>query len=120
MSLVRNAADQEQVRKAGRRVKQGQRQADADLRWLMSEPQGRRFMFGLLHAAGIFSLSFTGDNNRTNFNEGQRNVGLKYMAAIDRACPELYGVMVQENTPEIKTEEESDERGSDRHNDDND
>lgn len=66
-----------------------------DIKTMMSEPMGRRFMWSLLGRAGVFLSCFTG-NSTTFFNEGKREIGLQYMHMINEACPELYHVMVTE------------------------
>jgi hypothetical protein len=67
-----------------------------DLRWLMSDKRGRRFMHRLLEAAGIWRSSFTGDN-ATFFREGERNVGLRFLADVNEAAPERYATMLKEH-----------------------
>lgn len=68
----------------------------ADLRWLMSGPRGRRLMWRLLDRAGVYRTSFNHSGSVTAFNEGQRNVGLQYLADIHRVCPEQFTQMLQE------------------------
>lgn len=94
-ALVRNAADEEQVERAGEREKRGRELELDDVRALMRNRPGRRFMWRVLDACGVFRSSFTGDN-ATFFNEGQRNIGLLLMADINEACPELYATMLAE------------------------
>jgi hypothetical protein len=67
-----------------------------DMRWLMSSQQGRRIVWRLLERAGIYRTSFSGDANRTFFNEGARNVGLSLVADIHANAPEMYALMTQE------------------------
>lgn len=77
----------------------------SDLKSLMSEPLGRRFMWSLLARAGVFLSCFTG-NSTTFFNEGKREIGLQYMHMINEACPELYHVMVTEANNIRKVDDE--------------
>jgi hypothetical protein len=63
----------------------------------MSDPRGRRVMWGLLETAGIYRSSFTG-NSETFFREGQRVVGLTYLKKMVEHCPEKYALMTKENT----------------------
>lgn len=72
------------------------RQEEEDVKWLMGNQVGRRFVWGLLEFAGVHRTSMTADN-WTFFNEGQRNVGLKIVDQIHRYCPEMYEHMVKEN-----------------------
>lgn len=55
---------------------------EPDLRALMALPEGRRFMYRLLSAAGCFRSSFAVDPHQTAFNEGQRNIGLWAMGLL--------------------------------------
>ncbi|NDF13319.1 MAG: endopeptidase [Proteobacteria bacterium] len=68
---------------------------EEDLKWVMSNKRGRRFVWRLLDRAGIYRSSFTG-NSTTFFNEGQRNIGLMLVAAIHEACPDQYLAMIKE------------------------
>lgn len=69
-----------------------------DLRWVMSNKRGRRFMHGLLEQAGVFKLSFTpSDPHATSFNEGQRNLGLQVFAQLTEHASESYALMLSEH-----------------------
>lgn len=72
-----------------------ERQRD-DLIHVMSSQQGRRVIWKLLDAAGVFRVSWTGDNNATNFNEGRRNEGLRLFNDVMAFCPDLYMDMAKE------------------------
>lgn len=72
-----------------------ERQRD-DLKHVMSSEQGRRLIWLLLSNAGVFSLSFTGDNAATNFNEGRRSEGLRLFNEVMKHCPDLYLTMANE------------------------
>lgn len=69
-----------------------------DLAWLMKSKPGRRVMWRLLTNAGVYRLSFNGDALQSAFNEGQRNVGLRLLALIQRHVSEGYALMVQERS----------------------
>jgi len=70
----------------------------ADLKRLMGEMYGRRFMWHLLEQTGVFRLSFAGEQTHsTAFAEGGRNQGLMLMDAIHQHCLREYGLMVKEN-----------------------
>lgn len=69
---------------------------EADMKFVMETVQGRRVMWDLLTRAGVFSSSFTGDNNATNFNEGRRSEGLRLFNAVMVSCPALYLKMATE------------------------
>lgn len=93
--LVKNAADSKDVKQAKAREKVRDQEGAADMRLIMAQPYGRRFVWSLLEFAGVFRTSFTG-NSATFYNEGMRNVGLMVMAKINETCPEKYLLMLQE------------------------
>jgi len=72
-------------------------QKDAeDLKWLMSSKRGRRIVNRLLQNAGVFRVSFHTNALQMSFNEGNRNSGLKLLAAITEHCPDRYAEMIDE------------------------
>lgn len=56
--------------------------AIADLAWVMSTIQGRRFVDMLRRDTGIRAQSFRPDSHETAFNEGRRSVGLELEARL--------------------------------------
>lgn len=98
--------DEEVVEARRRREERAGQQEVDDLRWLLADARGRRFMWRLLNTCGIFTTSFTG-NSTTFFNEGARNVGLRQLANINEHCAERYLEMIQEaNTAKAALERE--------------
>lgn len=87
--LVKNAADETQVKNAEIKVKLQDDQKHNDLKWILATEQGRRFTWRLLETTGIFKSSFTG-SSETYFLEGQRNVGLKLLAEVMDCDPQAY------------------------------
>jgi hypothetical protein len=73
---------------------------EADFKWLMGSKRGRRMIWRQLDRAGVFRLSFNPNAMQMAFAEGNRNEGLRTLASIHAQCPELYPVMVKENTKE--------------------
>ena len=67
-----------------------------DVKWLMSSKRGRRIVNSLLQSAGVFRLSFHTNALQMSFNEGNRNTGLRLLAAITESCPERYAEMIEE------------------------
>ena len=55
---------------------------ESDMRWLIDNTRGRRFLRHLLDQAGVFRLSFNGDALTTAFREGERRAGLVLLAEI--------------------------------------
>lgn len=69
----------------------------ADFKWLMGDSRGRRFMWRTMGSCRIFQGSIGPTDAITNFNEGQRNVGLLLLSQVNNLTPELYAVMAAEN-----------------------
>jgi hypothetical protein len=103
---MKNAADEAEVKKAGQREISEERQRLVDLKALLELPHGRRFIWWMLDAAGVYKSSFTG-NSTTFFNEGRRDLGLQLLAKIAESSPESLVLMMQESK---KREELHDER----------
>jgi hypothetical protein len=95
-SLVANAADEAQVKKAENRLINGREQEMEDVRFVLSTPSGRRFLWRWLEICGIYKTSMTG-NSTTFFNEGMRSVGLSLLADIVEAQPDAYLNMQKEH-----------------------
>lgn len=68
----------------------------ADLKWLMSNKRGRRFVYRLLERAGVWRLSFNTNALSMAFAEGTRNEGLRLMALVTEHCLDRYAEMLQE------------------------
>jgi len=97
-SVVKNAADPQQVKEAAGKEKRVREHELNDIREVVNSAGGRRFVWRYLEICGVFRSSFTG-NNTTFFNEGHRNVGLKLLADLMEGCPERYIQMMTENKP---------------------
>lgn len=70
-------------------------QQAADLSWLMSQEQGRRFMARLLEMAGTERDSFTG-SSATFYNEGARSIGVRLLAEVKAIAWDHYIAMLKE------------------------
>jgi hypothetical protein len=68
-----------------------------DIRWLMGQKRGRRYLWRHLEQAGVFRLSFNTNAMQMAFNEGARNAGNRTLNLIHAVAPEQYHVMVGEN-----------------------
>ncbi len=94
-ALVGNASDSQQVKNAKRSEESKRNQELNDVEFVLSTPQGRRFLWRLLGVCHVFKTSFTG-NSTTFFNEGKRDIGLRLLADINEASPDSYLKMMQE------------------------
>jgi len=88
-------ADKERVRKKGLQERLDRRTELNDMAYILSTRSGRRFIWRLLSETGIFKSSFTG-NNTTFFNEGRRDIGLRFLVDTQE-FPDLYLLMVKES-----------------------
>ena len=88
-----------------RAAKLRQRGLDETLRLVMSQPNGRAWVWDQLVRTSVFASCFSTRALEMAFNEGKRNVGLQLLADIMRVCPSQYTTMARENG-------ESDERSS--------
>jgi hypothetical protein len=92
---VKNAADESQVNEAKKKVRHTREQELNDVRFILSTPQGRRFVWRYLD--GLFRLSArSAEPYWTYFNEGERNVSLKMQADVVEASPEALLEMMTE------------------------
>lgn len=101
-ALVGNAADPEQVKKAGEKEKLGKEFEEADLKRVMSSAEGRRVFSRILQFCGSFKSPFAMDSNSAYYNMGHQNVGFKILADLSTSCPELYVKMIEEENLAIK------------------
>jgi hypothetical protein len=90
--------EQKQVQDRARKAKDRLRDSDQAIKAFMSHESGRAWVWGHLSACGLYRTSArAGDAHMTYFCEGERNVGLRLLTQLQRACPELYATMTQEN-----------------------
>jgi len=76
----------------------------SDIKKILEMPEGRRFVWQVLSEAGVFRCSFSGDQ-RTNFNEGKRDIGLFVFHAVMNANPDAFTKMQREAVSDKLTEE---------------
>ena len=97
-TLVGNAADPAQVKRARQHEKHAIERERLDLATVLGSVQGRRFVWGLLCDAGVFRLSFTPgcEAQTAAFYEGKRSGGLALMVSINALDPMLYHRMAKE------------------------
>lgn len=67
-----------------------------DLKWVMSNKRGRRFVHGMLERAGVWRLSFHTNALQMAFNEGTRNEGLALLGRLIEHCSDTYAQMLKE------------------------
>lgn len=104
-ALVKNAADKRQVDAAGRAQKRREADELADLRVMLSTPEGRRVAWRVLAYCKTFSDIWDA-SSRIHFNAGQQNVGHWLLAEINAADEEKFFEMMRENKAREKREQE--------------
>ena len=95
------SGDEAQTAKIARASKSKEKQASEDLKWIMADARGRRFMWALLTRAGIYRSSYMAGRGHAEacaFYEGERNIGLETLAALIKVTPKAYAAMTQENS----------------------
>ena len=91
-----DAGNPRHVERRQKSAKTTRLQRNEDVRWLMGDARGRRFIWNLLAKAGVFRSSMGLSAELTAFNEGRRDLGLAVLADLMRLCPEEYGRMQAE------------------------
>jgi hypothetical protein len=92
----RNAADPRQTRYAERKAAQTKTALLVALRAVLETEEGRLVLQTLLTTSRLDLASFSTNGSEMCFNEGQRNVGLRWKALCYEASPELYALMERE------------------------
>lgn len=67
-----------------------------DLSKILSLAEGRRLVWSMLSAAGVYGRSFTGEPLTTAHNEGRREGGIQLLERIEEQAPGSYLVMLRE------------------------
>lgn len=91
-----NASDTRQIKAATKRSKSDRSMDDGVLLSLMTTPNGRAWMWRLIARCHAFRTPYTGENNATNFQLGEQNIGLELIADLLRACPDQFIFMMRE------------------------
>lgn len=72
-----------------------------DIRWILSNAKGRRFLWWVLELCGVFRASYVSrDSNQTAFNEGNRDIGIRVLATVQAADSKAYSQMQDEHLAE--------------------
>ena len=93
-----DAGDPDHVQREKRRLgRLAKARKDFIAQSLMGTRAGRAYIWELLTFCHVFRTSIVaGDPYATHVQEGERNVGLKLLADINRDAPEAYRTMVEE------------------------
>lgn len=92
-----DTADPQQVNTARKKAARKDRERLDVVRGLMTLPEGRAWLYGLLDRCHIFENVFVpGQPDATGFRCGERNVGLSVLADIMAVAPDEYATMCKE------------------------
>lgn len=94
-SMVANAADKDQVRKADEKIKLGRERELDDLRAVLSTHEGRRFVWRLLGHCKV-NGSIWHPSAQIHYNAGMQDVGHFVMAEVVQAGEEFLLQMMKE------------------------
>lgn len=100
-SLVKNAADPQQVKKAALTEKQRQIQASNDLKYVLSSRQGRRFIWRILSYCKLFE-SIWRPSAEIHKLAGMQEVGLFLTGEVVKVDDEAYFQMMKEAKQEAE------------------
>jgi hypothetical protein len=92
------AGAEQAKRQEARRAKNLRLTELADIKWLMESKQGRRFMWRLFSRTGIYLTSFSTNGMQMAYREGERSVGLDFLADVHLECPDAHNLMTKENS----------------------
>ena len=84
------------ARESARRAELVAKQEIDDLRWLMSDKRGRRFVAWLIDAAGVHRPSIDSNTAAMSFKEGKRWFGTLVMERMETHCFDRYLEMLKE------------------------
>jgi hypothetical protein len=108
--------EQESVEQRKKEAERIHRRNIEDLRWILDNARGRRFLWRIISLTGVFRTSYVPkDTNQTHVNLGQQQIGLGVVAEITEADPAAILKMQNEFISEqskgknSKEEEEDDE-----------
>lgn len=94
---IKNAANESQVEKA-KTAEERERELElADLRFILSHAQGRRFIWRLLKHCRVFNSVFNNSGSVTYYHSGMQDVGHFIQAEVIEAKKEAYLEMMREN-----------------------
>lgn len=88
-----NASDQEAVEAQAKKVELERKQELADVKELISKPEGIRFFQRMMELGLMFHTTFTG-NSQGFFREGHRNLALIFFRDIAEAAPNKIAELV--------------------------
>lgn len=98
--FVTDAGSGKQIKRAEQKEMLLREQELADLTWVGSSAQGRRFLWRMLEKTRVFE-SIWENSAKIHFNAGQQDLGHFLMIEIQNAKQEILFEMMKENKKEI-------------------
>jgi hypothetical protein len=100
-TLVKNAADEKQVKDAKFTVEERRRQELNDLRFVLSTRQGRRALWRLMAFCKAFA-SIWDSSAKIHYNAGKQDVGHYLIGEVEAADQEAFFLMMKESKEDLK------------------
>lgn len=91
-----DAGDRKSVRRAEKAAKLVAEAERSTILLVMSSTSGRQWAWEFLSACHIYNDPFSGHALTEAHSKGERNAGLRLLAQINSACPDLYIQMMRE------------------------
>ena len=88
---INNPSD---VKKLEKQEKLRELQHESDLKFILSKPEGRRFVWRLLSAANVFTANHL-TSEELHFVNGRRSIGLKFLDEVLRVDASAFVEMMQ-------------------------
>lgn len=95
-----NASNEQQIKKKEQKLKNERDQELEDIKTILNTSAGLRFFKRLIKDGYIFNTSMTG-SSYTFFNEGARNLVLKYFADICESAPHKVAELLIKSQEEV-------------------
>jgi len=108
-ALVRNAADPEQVRRAGRKEHDDARRYQDMLRAALQSPEVRYVFSEILERCGLFASVFDHSGSVMYWREGRRNFGLELHSDLIAADETMVELMTRERRDRLRRDDRATE-----------
>lgn len=100
--MVRNASSEKQVKSAEKKLEVKRLNELEDLRWVLSDPRGRRVLWRILDFCSVFR-SIWEASAKIHYNAGRQDVGHFVQSEVTEARPNAMLEMILEHkTKELK------------------
>lgn len=93
---VFNAGDEAQVKGRKRKAEIEREREIEDLKWVMADPKGRRFVWSLIEASDVGKSPFNTNTAQMAFNAGRQVAGITLADALKEHDPKGYLLMQSE------------------------